>query len=248
MNIILFHFGVYDDRQEDYHIRFPLYSKCYDSIKREFNKDNILVFYSYEEVYDKFPQMREDLQKYEEFLSYKNQDLYRLDLVRCLLSKYCENMLYIDSDIYVEKGFKKNLVLNINRNIDKYLFYECNTMAIFYSRKPSSAINDLLMRFTKDYTYDVEEIIKSGINSHSERGNFDLYKLKYSHFGGLSFLRNSKIDRLEKDNEEDEKLYIDDDGTLVFKSKYFDAKYYCYDGITINDLLVTVGKEKIEMS
>lgn len=253
MNICLFHFGRYDDRQAYFQTNYPLYYKCYESVKREFKDDNIMVFYSYEDVYEKFPSLKEDLNKYTEFLEAKSSDLYRLDLVRCLLTKYLDDMLYIDSDIYLDSSFKKNLLENIEHSWSN-LFFEYDTFAIFYSRKPSSLIDVLLKRFTKNYTYDRDEIRLSKIGTMKSKGSFDISKLDYTHYGGLGFIITSDIKEIKKINisafdfkptltDEDE-LYQTNDGALIFAcGRYgWTASYFFNDDITLKDLLITVGK------
>lgn len=260
MNVFLFHFGRYDDRQENFKAKYPLYYKCFEQIKNEFKDDNIVVFYSYDDVYKKFPQIKVDLEKYNDFLSAIQADVYRLDLVRCLMTKYCEDMLYLDSDVYIENGFKESLLENI-KNSWSDLFFESDTMAVFYSRKPAPIINVLLKRFTKNYTYDIDEIKLSKINTLKSKGNFDRSKLEYIHYGGLGFLKTSDVSSIEKVDDSvfsfkpeitnQEKLYLTNDKALIYVcSRYNFIVNYFFSGVTVEELLITVGKQNLyyEMS
>lgn len=174
MNIVLLHFGKYDERQPDYEL---IWNKCYDSVKLEFKDDKIYVFHSLEEVFKEFPDIKSKFFSYTNFLDTfgidENKNYYFTDLIRLLLTNVLDDMLYIDADIYIKKGFKK-ICKNIIKNIDYFFQGQC--FYIFYSKHKHSDINNFIDKiFTVNYKGDFASLKKSNLQNTNIRLDKSFY-------------------------------------------------------------------------
>lgn len=179
MNIVLLHFGKYDERQNGYK---AIWSKCYDSVKLEFKDDKIYVFHSLEEVFKEFPDIKSKFFSYTNFLDTfgidENKNYYFTDLIRLLLTNVLDDMLYIDADIYIKKGFKK-ICKNIIKNIDYFFNGEC--FYLFYSKHKHPDINNFINKvFIANYKGDMYAIK----NSNLQNANIQSLEKSFYHYAG----------------------------------------------------------------
>lgn len=168
MNIVLLHFGKYDERRPDYEL---IWNKCYESVKLEFKTDKIYVFHSLEEVFNEFPEIKPKFFSYIDFLNTfgidENKNYYFTDLIRLLLTNFLDDMLYIDADIYIKKGFRK-ICKNIIKNIDYFFNGQC--FYIFYSKHKHSDINNFIDKiFTVNYKGDIVSLKNSNLQNTNNR-------------------------------------------------------------------------------
>ena len=213
MTIIIFHIG--DDYKDDYNNKNILLKKCFKSIKREFKSHNIIVFHSFEEILEKFPLMRNDLKekRFESFLASKSPQL-KTDLYRILLTKYIDDMIYMDSDVYINRGQGENLI-NYLIEKSKYNNFIYHTMTcFFYSKKYTNSVEPFLDTFDEKYTSDLDSLGQSKIYENSdvldiknETGN-----TYFNHYTGWNYT-----------------FYFEKGFKFVISSKDFsdDLNYYC---------------------
>ena len=130
-NIVLFHF-------KNVSLKIDLYKKCYDSIEKAFPKDNIIVFNSIDEVYEKY-----------NIPKISTEFLFETDYVRLYLSKYLKNMIWFDSDIDLSPcpGFRNIILSIIKSNPDKDFISFSNAIGCFFSRKENIIINNIINNF-----------------------------------------------------------------------------------------------------
>ena len=163
LNIVCFHIGYPYDETLDNYYDFPssLYRKCFESLKKEFKDDNILVFHSFEEIFQKFPMLQEEYYTYD-FLKINHVQnggpYFKANLVRALLTKYLENMVYVDSDIEIIHGTRDAILKKYNENGIMYIPYD--TACFFLSKhKSESYLRFISKAFNNsDYINDVEAI------------------------------------------------------------------------------------------
>ena len=187
MNIVLFHI-------DDYNNKNILLKKCFKSIKREFKGHHIIVFHSFEEILEKFPQMRNDLKekRFESFLSSNKVLVYLIDLYRILLTKYIDDMIYMDSDIYFSPGSGKKLI-NYFKSINENLIC-CWSTCLFYSKKYTDSIESLLNCFDENYTSDSDALKLSKIDEEPDYINANLLEdNSITHFMSLDIIKNFKL-------------------------------------------------------
>lgn len=157
LNIVCFHIGHPYDETLDSYYDFPssLYRKCFESLKKEFKDDNILVFHSFEEIFQKFPTLQEEYYTYN-FLKINHVQnggpYFKSDLVRSLLTKYLENMVYIDSDIEILPGTRDAILKKYNENGIMYIPY--GTICFFLSKHKSESY----LRFMSDAFNDLNYV------------------------------------------------------------------------------------------
>ena len=171
-NVVLFHIGDgFNETLESYNEnKNIIYKKCYDSVKTEFKNDNIMVFYSFEEVFNKFKRLRNLYNKYQTFLNLsrvKNAGCYySLDLLRALLTLFISNMVYIDSDIEVCPGLR-NYLLDFNRSNGTILISYLTT-SFFFSKNPSKEYIKFIDKAFNDNYYfnDVDSLKKFYIKNN----------------------------------------------------------------------------------
>ena len=163
LNIVCFHIGYPYDETLDNYYDFPssLYRKCFESLKKEFKDDNILVFHSFEEIFQKFPTLQEEYYTYD-FLKISHVQnggpYFKADLVRALLTKYLENMVYIDSDIEIWPGMRDAILKKYNENGIMYIPYDA-TCFFLSKHKSESYLRFISDAFNApDYANDVEAI------------------------------------------------------------------------------------------
>lgn len=194
-NVILLHIGeTFDDRKESFKEDHPVLFKCFESVKKEFKDDNIIVFHSYEEIFEKFLEIKEVIdKKYLKFFYNKNTpENFKTDLIRILLTKYYENMLYIDADTYIEEGFKAKL-LKILKKDDETLFYIFSaSISLFFSKTFFEKINIFLRLFENDYNGDDNGLIKCNCASWPKMTFKYRFNLPFHHYAALSTTRNLK--------------------------------------------------------
>ncbi len=234
MNVVLFHIGIYDERQPDYIEKYPLFKKCYDSVLREFSNDNIIIFHNIEEVFKKYAALKSII--YSNYIKFwKNNTLtIQLDLVRYLLTFFIKDMVYIDSDIYVYDGFKKSLLFEK----DKLFYFNGGTTSLFYSKGPSPSIGCFLNSFKKESYYnDWFEIQMCDFSKAKDIAYIEFDK--YTHFAGLQFIKyfnkiNTEcyIEDLDTDLKK-ETLYICKNGVKGCMGDGMKVDYYVQD----NELL-----------
>ena len=190
-NVILLHIGeTFDDRKESFKEEHPVLFKCFESVKKEFKDGNIIVFYSYEEIFEKFPNLKNIIdKKYSKFFYDKNiQENYKTDLIRILLTQYYENMLYLDADVYIDKGFKAKLLKIVKK--EKAIFFVIyKGLCSFYSRKYFEKINVFLKLFEGDYKGDENGMQRCNFKDLEEvsfKYRFNYFSL---HHPNCSYLR-----------------------------------------------------------
>lgn len=165
LNIVCFHIGHPYDETLDGYYDFPsnLYRKCFESLKKEFKDDNILIFYSFEEIFEKFPTLQEEYYKYN-FLKLNHVQnggpYYKADLIRALLTKYLENMVYIDSDIEILPGTRDAILKKYDENGIMYIPYD--TTCFFLSKHKSESYMKFISEAfnASDYMNDTDAIKK----------------------------------------------------------------------------------------
>lgn len=156
LNIVCFHIGHPYDETLDSYYDFPssLYRKCFESLKKEFKDDNILVFHSFEEVFQKYPMLQEEYYTYN-FLKInhvQNEGPYfKSDLVRSLLTKYLENMVYVDSDIEILPGTRDTILKKYNENGIMYIPYD--SICFFLSKHKSESYLRFISDAFNDHDY-----------------------------------------------------------------------------------------------
>ena len=261
MNVVLFHIGDCDERQLDYAEKFPLYKKCYDSVLREFKDDNIIVFHSVEEVFEKFPLIKKIIENNTSFLEFKetffsSKLLYiYLDLIRTLLTFFLKDFLYLDSDIYVSNNLKNEIVSFITS--EKNLYFYKDSMSIFYSKQYTSSIQCLLKRFNKNYSWDIQEIKESGLLNQKDILEFQ--QLSLEHFGGLRRFQESKHFKiLENFNENIKKelqmkqstenglvIFNKDTNDFYFLSRWWELHCSLVGNITFEDFMTQIDKKEL---
>ena len=175
-NIILFQFGTVSTK-------IDLYKKCFDSVQKAFPKDNIHVFYSPEEVYEKYNIPKKDTPHL----------LFETDYLRLYLSKFFKNLLWLDSDIDLGpcKGFRNLILSIIKSNKDKDFISFANSIGCFYSRKENTIINSILENF--DFTVG-DNIIRNQYLPRETIFNLDRC---YNHY----FCLNSFMNELKDEKE-----------------------------------------------
>ena len=255
-NVVLFHEGKYDERNMDYLLKYPLYKKCYDSVLSEFKEDNVKVYHSYDDIFIDYPEIKREInEKYLDFFNSRNA-LINFDLIRTLLIKYVNNLLYIDSDIYIKPGFKAALLDNISHST-KLALIQFESMGMFFSKSFSENFNLLLERFNNNYTWDIPEIKLSGILNTEDIGSISSDLQKYfSHYGALGIVQqhDAKFYKLAEHYSLNMKyeevytssynvVYFENDKIILFinNNDGFVNFYTVDDYITINDFLTTVG-------
>jgi hypothetical protein len=134
-----------------------------------------------------FPALKSSLVKPEhiEFFN-RSSDLFRLDLIRTLLTYHLQDMVYLDSDVYVYDGFK-NYLISEKQKQNKLLYFFSDTMCCFYSREPSSILDPYLERFNENYQVDFIDLKESGVTSSPNRGFLE--DSLFAHFGGMGFFK-----------------------------------------------------------
>ena len=183
-NIILFHIGLYDERKSDY---LKIFSECFNSVLNEFYQDNIIIFHSFEEIFKQFPQIEDQIKtKYAEFWETTTDFRYKTDLIRVLLTQIYENMIYIDADIYIFKGFRESLInqINLEVNKDKLLYIlPIQNLSIFYCKHFFPELNLFLNTFTEDYRGDEALIVLRGFEMVKDTPFF-----RMRHFGSIKMI------------------------------------------------------------
>lgn len=251
-NIIMFQIG------EEY--QRGLYKKCCESVLREFPNDNIIIFHSFEEVFERYPALKEEYFSYHAFLERINKDIfYSSDLIRLLLTKYIDNMIYLDSDIYLHRNsnFREELIKNMP---EKFVFTNLAPgYNFFYSKHESKKLKEWMSRaFAGDiyYSDDIATNYYPGFyNDEVVFYNQDK-KPKFTHFNGLVPLKKGIVKNfyilkdcssLEKLNElaydetaifYDNKLYHNNTNWAIQNT--FDFNKTLPD-ISINDILALMN-------
>ena len=174
-NIVLFNIGI--------QYKFcNLYKRCLESIKKEFPEDNIIIFRSFEEI-EKQYYIPDCYWKRNAF-----QKMFLTDYYRLCLSKYIDNMLYIDSDIFVYEGFRDEIINNIQ---DKdfvmfgpghYLFFskinknndDYNKLMDFYA-----TAKEIMLDFEIRKKYCKQNIIMPSKHMHFYCNKDATYNIKY---------------------------------------------------------------------
>lgn len=261
MNVILFHIDKYHEKNYEY---FPIYKKCFERLYDEFKDDKIYIFHSLDEVYSSFPGIEEELKDYQDFLLKDKYGMLVTDLLRLLISHYLEDYIYLDSDIYVYKGFKNILKSLITEKVN-YLCLDTYSSAIFYSKKRTVFLDKFIDRtfLDRDYSYDVEMNLKLKFNEVPSLFNMISHQY-FIHFHSLDFIR-FHIDNIVYLKKEENislirKYVFMRPHILVASKKYaafkddngFYKEYYFKDsGITYEDLIASCndcGKKKFEIS
>lgn len=154
--------GLYN---ESYHDDLPLFKKCYDRIVDEFKGDKIYIFHSLKEIYDTFPEFEEKYKRYNKFLESANYSpLICNDIIRLLLSHFIDDYVYIDSDIYIHKGFKNYLLERI-KDDTKLVMFNYGSTSICYCKERFPELDEFMDKIFNDvnYTYDSEMNNKYGL-------------------------------------------------------------------------------------
>ncbi len=239
--------GIYDERQPDYAEKYSLYKKCYDSVLKEFKNDNILVFHSIDEIFEKYPQMKKIIDNNKDFLEFQEKFLKSyfaayLDLIRLLFTYFLNDYLYLDSDIYVLPTFKKELVNRIKNN-KVFYFYEQSGISCFYSKRFTPSLQKLFKKFNKSYLNDVDTCILSKIKNSSDIENQPFSLL--SHYVGLKCLIGLPIKKIKNKSEKImDSLTKQDTFQIVYSNRlifvYSDiwiATYQLFGSLTLQDFI-----------
>lgn len=260
MNVILFHMDKYNEENYKY---FPIYKKCFDRVYDEFKDDKIYIFHSLDEVYSSFPGIEEELKDYQDFLFKDEYGMLVTDLLRLLISHYLDDYIYLDSDIYVYKGFKNILKSLIDEKVN-YLCLDTYSSAIFYSKKRTIFLDKFIDRtfLDREYSYDSDMNLKLKLNEIPSLKNTIEHQY-FIHFHSLNFIRHYIDTIIYLKKEEDINLrreyeYTHPHELLVSKKcvsfrddNGFYKEYYFKDsGITYEDLIASCnncGKKKFKV-
>lgn len=255
-NVILFHIGDgFDETLDSYNEnKNIIYKKCYNSVKAEFKDDNITIFHSFEEVFNKFKRLRNLYNKYQTFLNLsivKNAGCYySLDLLRALLTLFIPNMVYIDSDIEVCPGLRNYLLeFNKSKNIMLISYY---TTSFFFSKNPCKEyIKFIDKAFNDDYYFNDVDSLKKFYIKNDEVIIDPLINGYLHHFNSIvEFQKITDIYLIKKDkiltDDYLKSLNIKDNILLAFSNKIYNNGYVHYINspgkITLEDLYIYIGE------
>lgn len=167
------------------HYEDAFYDKCKKSIIKEFKNDNIYSFKSFTEVFQKYPLIKKLFfdKRFKSFLDSKKDIRCMSDFIRMLFTFQFNNYVYLDSDLFLAKGFRDSLVQDIKTNpASNFISYGYNDLGIFYCRRFFKNINIMLNTFNNTYCGDGDAMDK-GFNKLPEYKN--LYNKYHQHYGLL---------------------------------------------------------------
>ncbi|MBR6612007.1 MAG: hypothetical protein IKK93_07205 [Campylobacter sp.] len=220
-NVVIFHIG--DS------FKLDIYKKCLDSIRREFKDDNIIIFSSLDEIFEKYPGLKEEFYSYDKFFELIDNNLYySLDLMRLLLAKRIPNMMYIDSDIYLPKN--SNLKQVILKNIPE----KCTFLSLdighhfFYCKKFPPSLGEWIDKaFAGGLYYSDDMAVDRYDGFYTESTQMLDKKIvpPFIHFKGLVHIKNGLLKKIfiinECDSIEDLNKIAYDDTAILYNNIFY---------------------------
>lgn len=209
--------------------KLNIYKKCLRSIHREFKDDNIIIFSSLDEIFGKYPGLKEEFYSYDKFLKLIDNNLYySLDLMRLLLAKRIPNMMYIDSDIYLPKN--SNLKQTILKNIPK----KCTFLSLdvghrfFYCKKFPPSLGEWINKAFDGrpyYSDDIAVAQNDGFYTESTQMLDKKIVPPFIHFLGLGLIKIGILKKIfiinECDSIEDLNKIAYDDTAILYNNIFY---------------------------